>query len=89
MIFVPLLLGVLAGIILTVIATVLNKNGVSKTYIQIYSLGTMILGVAIAFYGYLVVRGFEGFAYLLLGFPIVVFSIVTFVLNFKRTQSVQ
>lgn len=87
MFFVPSLIGILAGIILMVIATLLNKNGVSKSFIQIYSLGTMLLGVAIAVYGYLFVGGFEGIAYLQLAFPIVLFSSVNFVLNLKKIRS--
>lgn len=88
MFFLPLFIGILAGIILTIIATLLNKNDVSKLSIRIYSLGTMILGVIIGLYGYLIVRGFEGFAYMQLGFPIVIFSIVIYLLSFKQTQAV-
>lgn len=88
MFFLPLFIGILAGIILTIIATLLNKNNVSKLSIRIYSLGTMTLGVLIGLYGYLIVRGFEGFAYMQLGFPIVIFSIVIYLLSFKQTQAV-
>lgn len=88
MFFLPLFIGILAGVILTIVATLLNKSEVSKLFIRIYSLGTMILGVLIGLYGYLIVRGFEGFAYMQLGFPIVIFSVVIYLLSFKQTQAV-
>ncbi|MEX3622924.1 YesK family protein [Viridibacillus arvi] len=90
MMFLPLLFGVIVGVVLTVIASLLRKKGCSKTTINIYTLAPLALGVVLIAYGYAVVRGFEGFAYLLLGTPIVMFTIfticITFFSNTKKHQ---
>ncbi|MGE7920813.1 YesK family protein [Viridibacillus sp. NPDC093762] len=90
MMFLPLLSGIIVGVVLTVIASKLKKKGHSKTTINIYMLASLALGVVLIAYGYTVVRGFEGFAYLLLGSPIVMVSIYTisktFFSNTKKHQ---
>ncbi|MGE7932609.1 YesK family protein [Viridibacillus arvi] len=92
MMFLPLLFGIIVSVVLTVIAFLLKKKGYSKTTINIYTLASLALGVVIIAYGFTVVRGFEGFAYLLLGIPIVLISIITicmtFLSNTKKHQVV-
>lgn len=84
---ISLFIGIIIGVVLMFVASLMKKNEVSKAIIQMYALETMILGVCIAIYGYQIIRGFEGFAYMLLGFPIVIFSLVIYLLNFKKIYS--
>lgn len=80
--FLPLLYGIIVGVVLAVIASMLKKKGYSKTTIIIYTLTSLALGVSLIAYGSTVVRGFEGFAYLLLGSPIVMICIFTICMTF-------
>ncbi|MBK3495079.1 hypothetical protein JFL43_09455 [Viridibacillus sp. YIM B01967] len=91
MMLLPLLYGIIAGVVLTLVVWILKKQGYSKAT-NVYTLATLVLGVLIVAYGYTVVRGFEGFAYFLLGTPIVLFSIITIIIttisNAKKHQSI-
>ncbi|KOO49126.1 YesK family protein [Viridibacillus arvi] len=89
MILIPLLIGIIVGVVLILVTQLLLKKGYSKSTINVYTLGALVLGILIVAYGYTVVRGFEGFAYLLLGAPIVLFGIITFISNSKKTQTAQ
>lgn len=89
MFFLPLLIGILVGVVLMLEMYLLKKRGISPSIIHAYTFTLFLIGVLIIGYGYKVVRGFGGFAYLLLGSPIVILSIITFVINYKDTNKVK
>lgn len=83
MIFLPLLMGIVVATVLAYGVSVLRKKGFSLNTIHTYTLSLLAVGILIVLYGYFSVRGFEGFAYLLLGTPIILVSFITFAINIK------
>ncbi|MGE7023344.1 hypothetical protein [Solibacillus cecembensis] len=59
----PFLLGILAGIILIALSAYLKNKGFSKLVIMIPIIVLLATGIIMFYLGYVVIRGFEGFAY--------------------------
>lgn len=76
-----MLIGFVASVILTLGVRILRNKGVSKNTIYAYTLTQLLIGVLIFAYGYTAVRGFEGFAYMQLGTPIILLSLISFIVN--------
>lgn len=86
MFLLPLVVGILLAAIFMTGAYFIRKRGVTKNTIFVYSFCQLCLGSFIVAYGYKLIRGFEGFAYVLMGTPIILFSIALMIINLKKTN---
>ncbi len=79
-----LVFGLIVGGVLQFIGILLKKQGVASVAIRYYLLTTIVLPVLIALYGYLVIRGFDGFSCLLFSIPIILISSVYYYTHLKK-----
>lgn len=82
LLFAPLGLGALIGIVIIVLSLVLKKKSATSAKIPGYA--GVIISVILFCIGYFIVRGFEGAAYSILGIIILIFTIIAFLVVKKK-----
>ncbi|WP_347860824.1 YesK family protein [Salimicrobium sp. PL1-032A] len=81
----PLLVSLIPGIIVLALTWWFSRRGL-PLYIRILPGGLLTIAAVILFYiGFVNIRGFEGAAYGILCFFLILFSITSFAIGFKVT----
>ncbi len=79
MFFFPLIVGIVVAAVLTYGVRMLRNKGFSRNTIYACTLIQSIIGVLLFFYGYKEVRGWDGFGYMQFGTPIILVSLISFI----------
>lgn len=88
MFFFPLIIGIVVAVALTFGVRMLRNKGFSLNTIYAFTLAQLLTGVLLIVYGYVEVRGWEGFAYMQLGTPIILVSFISFIVYVSNSNKV-
>ncbi|MGR9527467.1 hypothetical protein ACSS31_27695 (plasmid) [Priestia megaterium] len=83
MIGIPLLIGLVPGLIVLLLTWLFRRMKWGITVIMIPASLTVIASIVLFYIGYVEVRGFEGAAYLFLAVFLILFAIISFVMAKK------
>ncbi|WP_285767179.1 YesK family protein [Peribacillus sp. SI8-4] len=83
MMFVPLLLALIPGMIILTLTSWLCKRGVSPFLKKLPGILTMMAAFTLFYIGYVHIRGFEGAAYGFLSFFLIIFAFISFMIGKK------
>lgn len=83
----PLLMAIIPGVIILIITWWLSKKGFPLVVKLLPSIITIIAAAILFYIGFVKIRGFEGGAYGILAFFLVIFAIISFVIGNKLKPS--
>lgn len=79
MLFVPMGLGVIIGVIVVMLTRLFKKKNHSKVLINSPGVITLLAAIILIYISFVVIRGFEGVAYLILAGVISIFAIISLI----------
>lgn len=82
LIYGPLAIGIVIGVVLLVTTIILKKRKVRGVKVPAY-IG-LIISIFLIYLGFIIVRGFEGVAYAFLGIVTTIFTLVTFIIAYTK-----
>lgn len=88
MFFFPLIIGIVVAVILTYGVRMLRNKGFSQNTIYACTLIQTLIGVLFLVYGYKEVRGWDGFGYMQFGTPIILISLISFIMNISNPHKI-
>lgn len=88
MFFFPLIIGIIVAVALTYGVRMLRNKGFSQNMIYAFTLAQLLIGVLSIVYGYVEVRGWDGFGYMQFGAPFILVSLISFIVYLINANKV-